>query len=206
MKRRIFYVLAGLILSIAILTAGSIYTFSHKDGTRHADCAIVLGAGVTNQTPSLVFRERLNHAISVYRQGYVGIILLTGGKSPGNFLSDAEIARRYIVSQGIPDEIILLEEKSNVTRENLSYAKEIMDSHHLRTALIISDPLHMKRAITMAKDNDIDAFSSPTPTSQIKSTFARTRFLLRESFYYIGYLLSSHLTVYKTSNPKQDGL
>lgn len=190
MKRRILIAIAGLMLSIAIITAGSIYTFSQKDETRHADCAIVLGAGVNNQIPSPIFRERLNHAITLYQQGYVGTILLTGGKSPGNNVSDAEIAWRFIVSQGIPDDIILLEEKSVVTRENLSNAKQIMDSHHLRNALIVSDPLHMKRAIAMAKNNNIDAFSSPTPTSQIKSAFARTRFLLRESFYYIGYVIS----------------
>jgi uncharacterized SAM-binding protein YcdF (DUF218 family) len=190
MKRRILIAIAGLMLSIAIITASSIYTFSQKNETRHADCAIVLGAGVNNQIPSPIFRERLNHAITLYQQGYVGTILLTGGKSPGNSVSDAEIARRYIVSQGIPDDIILLEEKSIVTRENLSNAKQIMNSLHLRNALIVSDPLHMKRAIAIAKNNNIDAFSSPTPTSQIKSAFSRIRFLLRESFYYIGYVIS----------------
>jgi len=201
MKKRIFIALVGLVLSIACITANSIYTFSQKDETRQADCAIVLGAGVNNHVPSAVFRERLNHAINLYQRGYVRTIILTGGISPGNTLSDAEIARRYIVSQGIPDGIILLEEKSSVTRENLSNAKQIMDTHHLYTALIISDPLHMKRAITMAKDNNIEAFSSPTQTSQIKSTYARLRFLARESFYYTGYLTRRIFTVHKVSNP-----
>ncbi|KFC78185.1 YdcF family protein [Buttiauxella agrestis] len=201
MKKRIFIALVGFLLSIACITANSIYTFSQRDETRTADCAIVLGAGVNNHVPSAVFRERLNHAIYIYQQGYVGTIILTGGISPGNTISDAEIARRYIVSQGIPDEIVLLEEKSSVTRENLSNAKQIMDSHHLYNALIISDPLHMKRAIIMAKDSNIEAFSSPTQTSQIKSTYALLRFISRESFYYTGYLVRRVFTVHKISNP-----
>jgi len=55
------------------------------------------------------------------------------------------------------------------------------------TAIIVSDPLHMKRAILMAKDYGIEACSSPTPTTMYKSAKTQIPFLAREVFFYIGY-------------------
>ncbi|WP_302796518.1 YdcF family protein [Hafnia paralvei] len=175
--------------TILLVNMLSIYTFSQEQDVRNADCTIVLGAGVKNGEPSPVFQERLNHSVYLYQKGYVGIIILTGGYSIGSHVSDAKIAKRYLLAKGIPEMNIFLEEQSTVTRENLSYAKDVMNLHQLHNALIISDPLHMKRAILIAKDNDIKAWSSPTPTSLYKSQYARFSFLVRESIYYSGYLI-----------------
>ena len=55
------------------------------------------------------------------------------------------------------------------------------------TALIVSDPLHMKRAMLLAKDAGIDCSSSPTTTSRYISLKSKLKFLCREVFYYTGY-------------------
>ena len=62
-----------------------------------------------------------------------------------------------------------------------------MDENALETAIIVSDPLHMKRAMLMAKDYGIPAYTSPTTTSMYKSLKTKIPFLLREEFFYIGY-------------------
>lgn len=62
-----------------------------------------------------------------------------------------------------------------------------MDDNSFTTAIIVSDPLHMKRAMLMAKDYGIDAYSSPTPTSMYRSIKTKLPFLAREEFFYIGY-------------------
>lgn len=64
-----------------------------------------------------------------------------------NSESDAQIAKNYSIRQGVPATDILIEEDSSITQENLYYAKRIMEELHLKNALIVSDPLHMKRAI-----------------------------------------------------------
>lgn len=177
------------LLIIGLINLFSIYTFSQQDETHPADCAIVLGAGVSANHPSPVFIKRLDHAVALYKTGMTTKIILTGGYSHGSVISDAHIARAYIMQKGIPAADIFVEEKSTVTRENLLYAREIMASQHFHTALIVSDPLHMKRSITMAQDLGMTAWSSPTPTSQYKTTYSRAIFLLRESYYYSGYLI-----------------
>jgi uncharacterized SAM-binding protein YcdF (DUF218 family) len=64
-----------------------------------------------------------------------------------------------------------------------------MEEHGLDSALIVSDPLHMKRAMLYADDKDMEAYSSPTPTSLYQSWKTKAPFLARETFYYSGYRL-----------------
>ena len=179
-------VLAAAVLYTA-LQAVSIWRYGAVDETRQADVAIVLGAGTFNGVVSPVYQERINHGIWLYQNGYVGKLILTGGYGAGSALSDAAAAGQYAVSVGMPEADILLEERSAITQENLQYAKELMEDAGYETALVVSDPLHMKRAMLLAKDAGMEAYSSPTPTSRYKSFHTKAKFLAREVFYYIGY-------------------
>ena len=93
----------------------------------------------------------------------------------------------YAVSQGVPEEDILMEEESTITQENLENAKRIMDEKGYKSAILVSDPLHMKRSMLLAKDCGISAFSSPTSTTRYIGTKSKVQFLAREVFFYIGY-------------------
>lgn len=184
--RLITFLLAALLVYLCVTTM-SIISFSEKDETRKADAAIVLGASVYDNSPSPVFCERINHAVELYKDGYVKKIIMTGGIGEGNIRSEADIAREYAESKGIPPEAILKEERSKVTADNLGNAKEVMEQNDLETALVVSDPLHMKRAMLYAHDLGMEAYSSPTPTTLYRSLKTKFPFLMREEFYYVGY-------------------
>ena len=179
--------LGGIVLWGAV--AVSIVNYGKVDEKAPSDVAIVLGAGTWKGEVSPVYRERLNHGIWLYQNGYVEYLILTGGVGEGNTVSDAAAATAYALSQGVPEAVILIEEKSTITEENLFYAKALMDELSLRSAIIVSDPLHMKRAMLMASDYGIDACSSPTPTTMYRSLKTRIPFLAREEFFYLGYLV-----------------
>ncbi len=170
-----------LLLLTATLTAVPIVRYARVDETRAADCVVVLGAGTWEGTVSPVFEERLRHAAELYRSGLAPKIILTGGLDPANTITDAEAARRWTEREGIPAEDVLLEDRSRYTHENFLYAKEIMDREGFESALVVSDPLHMKRAMLCARDFGVTGYSSPTPTSMYRSTGARAKFLLRET-------------------------
>ena len=190
--RRIKIVAVLLIAVLAYLTVTtiSIVSFSKKDETRRADAAIVLGASVYDNSPSPVFSERINHAVELYNDGYVETIIMTGGVGKGNIRSEADIAREYAEQKGVPAEAILIEEDSSITKENLENAKKVMNENGVNTALIVSDPLHMKRAMLYAKDLGMTAYSSPTPTTLYRSWRTKLPFLMREEFFYSGYRLT----------------
>ena len=182
---------AAVVLAAAVfytaLQAVSIWRYGAVDETRPADVAIVLGAGTFNGVVSPVYQERINHGVWLYQNGYVKKLILTGGYGAGSTVSDAAAAGQYAVSIGMPEADILLEEGSAITQENLQYARELMEEAGDETALVVSDPLHMKRAMLLAKDAGIEAYSSPTPTSRYRSLKTKAKFLAREVFYYIGY-------------------
>ena len=179
--------IAFLIVLYTIIAAVQIVQYGKVDNKTKCDVAIVLGAATSGEEVSPVYRERINHGIWLYENGYVNYLVLTGGVGEGNEKSDAFVAKQYAVENGVPEQAILIEEQSTITEENLEYAKAIMDAHAMDTAIIVSDPLHMKRAMRMAADYGITAYSSPTPTTMYRSLKTQIPFLARELFFYVGY-------------------
>jgi uncharacterized SAM-binding protein YcdF (DUF218 family) len=64
-----------------------------------------------------------------------------------------------------------------------------MKQQELRTAFVVSDPLHMRRALVMAHGLNIDARPSPTPTTRYRSLRSKAGFLLRELYFMHHYWL-----------------
>lgn len=180
-------ILLGLVGAYVLINGILICAYSNRNETRVADAAIVLGAGTFNGEVSPVYQERLNHAVHLYSEGYVTAIIPTGGTGEGSNQSDASAAKAYLVEKGIPADAIFPEENSSVTQENLINAKAIMDEKDMKTALVVSDPLHMKRAMFLAKSAGLTAYTSPTTTSRYMSLKTQIPFLLREIFFYTGY-------------------
>jgi uncharacterized SAM-binding protein YcdF (DUF218 family) len=180
--------LAGLAWLAAV--AGRIVVFGAADRARPADCAIVLGAAAYGNRPSPVFAERIKHAVELHRSGTVDYLLFTGGRVSAADKSESAVARTYALAAGVPAAAILTEEVSRTTGQNLEEARRVMAAKGLRTAVIVSDPLHLKRASSMASDLGIEAVTSPTRTSRYRSLRVKAGFLMREVFFLHGYWLT----------------
>jgi len=181
-------VISALLLAIAS-TASSIYIYGNSSNNIKADAAIVLGAAVWGEAPSPVFRERINHAINLYKNGSVKKIIFTGGVGERNELAEAIVGKNYAIAQQVKPADILTETQSRTTHQNLKNALEVAKAHQLTTFLIVSDPLHMKRAVLMARGLGMDAHSSPTPTTRYRSFQSQMEFLSRETYFYFVYLV-----------------
>jgi uncharacterized SAM-binding protein YcdF (DUF218 family) len=182
---------AGLLLLVWLsVLAVQISAAGVATRTEEADVAIVLGAAVYGDRPSPVFEERIKHGIALYREGKVRVLLFTGGYGEGAPSAEAQVARRYAIAKGVPSGDILIETVSHTTRGNLVQARGVMLANGLRSALIVSDPLHMKRALRMASDLGIEAHAAPTPTSRYRSWHSKAGFLLRELYFYNHYLVT----------------
>jgi uncharacterized SAM-binding protein YcdF (DUF218 family) len=130
-----------------VMIALSIWLYGDRDDAAKADCIIVLGAALQEQDPSPVFAERIRHVIDLYDTGYASKIIFTGGFGEGQKVSESSVGRSVATQRGVPANDIHTEEKSRTTRQNLSEAAMIMKTHNLKSAIIVSDPLHMKRAM-----------------------------------------------------------
>lgn len=191
------FVLALISIFIAIILsiAFNIYIYGNTVKQIKAEAAIVLGAEVWDEEPSPVFRERINHAINLYQQGNIKKIIFTGGVGSGKKLSEAEVGKNYAIKKGINENSIFIEKQSRTTYQNLQNAQQVilsllpksqLTSHKF---LIVSDPLHLKRAVMMARDLGLDAYPSPTPTTRYRSFKSQFEFLMRETYFYFVYLI-----------------
>lgn len=160
---------------------------------RDADVAIILGAALTEaHEVTDVFRERLKHGIQMYHNKRVRTLIITGGVGDGKNVSEAMAGKQFAIRAGVPADKVLIEEHSKTTFQNLYYARELMIENSLKTALIISDPTHMARAMMMCAYIGINAHPSPRPVNATLSGDAvRGRSALRELVSYLGFVVGS---------------
>ena len=175
----------GLVMLLAIVAVSAWQVAAHAELNPEArgDAAVVLGAAVYREQPSPVFRERINHAVELYFEGRVRAIIFTGGVGSRDTLAESEAARDYAVSLGVPLEDIWIEAVSSNTYENLLGAKSIADAEGFGSLVIVSDPLHMRRAMLIADTLGLEAVSSPTPTTRYQSWEPKFSFFLREVYF-----------------------
>ena len=118
--------------------------------TKDFDYVIIHGCGLSGGTKvTKLLQDRLDKAIEVYHIDPTPPKLIpSGGQGPDEQISEAEAMRNYLLEQGIPEEDILLENRSMTTFENLKYSQEIIDSFEGRkvTALVSSN-YHVYRAL-----------------------------------------------------------
>jgi len=186
--RLVLAALGGLLLLAGGLVAW-VGAVSFRAAEGPADTAVVLSAAIYGARPSPVFEERIKHAIDLYRERRVRRILFTGGVGERDVRAEAAVARAYALARGVPPEAILCEAGSRTTFENLLAARALLGPAGTgERLLLVSDPLHMARALAMARELGLDAAPAPTPTTRFTGTRSRLRFLLRESYYLAGYL------------------
>lgn len=143
------------------------------DERRPVDAIVVLGAAHYEETPSAVFAARLDHAVELYRAGLARYLIVTGGRAPGDRLSEADAARAYAIRHGVPPQAILAEDEGRDTLASIHGVAAVFRAHHLANGLFVSDRLHMLRVLRMALDEGIVAYGSPTTTSPADATLDR---------------------------------
>ena len=119
--------------------------------------------------------DRFIQAVKLYKTGHIKHILISGGNGKENEKSFREAAwvRGELVSVGIPDSVIFTEDKSNNTKENAIYSKQILDSLHLTPPyLLITSAFHMPRAALVFKKAGVDVVPFPCNYSIGRGSFS----------------------------------
>jgi uncharacterized SAM-binding protein YcdF (DUF218 family) len=157
----------------------------NRDQAAASDTIIVLGAAAYDARPSPVFEERIRHGVALYQRGLAPKLIFTGGfGGRGARFAESQVGRRYALRAGVPEGAILIETHSRNTRENLDQAALLMRAHRLRRAIVVSDPLHISRALRLCEEIGIVCLGSPTPTTRYRSFATRWPFLVNEVYFF----------------------
>lgn len=154
---KITVLLIAFVVLLNIIAELQVITFAYNAKPVNSDAIIVLGCAVYGKNPSPFFKERLSEAIKLYKEGLGKYIIVSGGKGPGEDISEAEAGKEYLLKNGITDNVVLMDDGSYSTLQNLENSKKIMDEKSLKTAIIVSNKFHLKRASIIAKEAGINA-------------------------------------------------
>ncbi len=143
------------------------------------DYVIVLGARVRGNIISNSLKQRLDRALEYSEEYPNTTLVLSGGKGPGEDVSEAFAMYEYLACHGVPESKILIEEYSSDTVENIEFSMDVIEHQeynraemarwHLREFYrerpegdtirvgILTSNYHIFRAESIAKKMDIEA-------------------------------------------------
>jgi uncharacterized SAM-binding protein YcdF (DUF218 family) len=169
-KRSRFGVARSLLMVILLSAAIWIaYVFSEirqaasVDEVRHTDAIAVFGAAEYSGRPSPVLRARLDHALTLYKDGYAPLIITLGGNSPGEAHSEGGVGHDYLMAHGVPESQIIAETMSNSTEESAARLAAIARENHIRKIVVVSDGTHLFRIKELCRAQGLEAYGSPRP-------------------------------------------
>lgn len=87
---------------------------------------MIFGCYVRGEEPGRTLTTRLDAALSLLKRYPNADCIVSGGQGSNEAISEAEAMRRYLVSRGIAEERITLEDRSTNTSENLEYTFAIL--------------------------------------------------------------------------------
>lgn len=134
---------------------------ANRDETAPADAVLVLGRALDRDRPSPVFRARLDHGARLWGDGLAPRIVISGGRTGRSPVSEAQAGRDYLAGLGVPEAALHLEDRSRHTLENLYFVRETARERGWARLLLVSDPLHLARAATLARGLALDVRTSP---------------------------------------------
>ena len=147
-------ILLGTSIS-AVRAARHIPAFD-KDYILILGCMITKDGGLTK-----LLQSRTDRAIEFARMqkeatGKELTFVPSGGKGDDEVIAEAEAIRNYLVSKGIPEEQILVENRSQNTRENLRFSYALIQEHTENAKIAFSTTnYHVFRAGCLAQDAGI---------------------------------------------------
>ncbi len=152
-----------------------------NDEARPAGAIVVFGAAEYNGVPSPVFKARLDHALELDDRELAPIIITTGGSGGDPHFTEGGVGRDYLIQQGVAEEKIVSETRSDTTDGSVVAVAQILKQHHARTCISVSDGFHLYRIKLMFRHLGITSYGSPAPESPIEDDpTLRTLYTLRE--------------------------
>ena len=167
MKRKykaVIFVVLGIVLLIGIAavslsvymvkaTEKSVFTADTFKNDEKADCILILGAGVKDDKPKPMLRDRLLTGIELYKSGAAEKIIMSGDHGRADY-DEVNVMRAFALEQGVRAEDIFLDHAGFSTYDSVYRAKNIFGAENI---IIVSQKYHLYRALYISEKLDVKA-------------------------------------------------
>ena len=128
------------------------------------DAIIVLGAQVKpDGTLSLQLQWRVDAAAKAWKERE-SLIVVCGAQGYNEPATEASVMKAELIRQGVPEEYILMDDKSFNTRQNIANAVKLLEGYDADHVLVVTSDYHLPRAMGIAEDAGLDASGLGSPT------------------------------------------
>lgn len=181
---------AAVAAAVLALIEGIILYHSREKADPGMDIIIVLGAQVKGRKITKSLRRRLEAAAAYLKENPSTRAIVSGGKGPGEEITEAEAMAAYLVNRGIPPEMILKEDRSTNTEENIRFSKQYITKERSRVA-VVTNSFHIFRALSLARKQGLTGVQGIAAPSD---PLLAPNYYVREVFGVIKDLVGGNLT------------
>ncbi|MFD4600835.1 vancomycin high temperature exclusion protein [Streptomyces sp. NPDC058464] len=156
-RRLVQGVMAGCVLALLpatwlyVSTEGRLRTVADVPRT---DVAVVFGAGLWDGEPSPYLANRLNAAATLYKEGRIKVVLVTGDNSRKDY-DEPDAMRTYLTAHGVPGKRIVSDYAGFDTWDSCVRAKKIFG---VDRAVLISQGFHIRRAVALCEAAGVTSY------------------------------------------------
>ncbi len=186
--RRTLTVLLVLALVVPAFGLAQVWLAANNPIVREADVIVVLGAAQLNGKPGETLEARLVEAKRIYELGYAPLIITVGAGAPGDRTTEATSGKYWLRMNGVPAKDIIAIEEGRDTLVSTKAFASIMKKRYVSDVIIVTDPYHCKRAMSMADDQGVVSTCSPVQTGPNTLAKSGYKYLLREVSAYLAYI------------------
>lgn len=120
------------------------------------DYIVVHGCAIFGNRITPLLKGRVDKALTLYRESGKPLVL-SGGKGGGEQITEAQCMHDYLVTQGIPEEDMILEDQSATTKENLLNVQKMLDSDGEKHKYVcVTSDYHVFRTTMLARYMGLD--------------------------------------------------
>ena len=155
---------------------------------RNGDVIVVLGAAQLDGRPGEVLQARLDEAKRIYDLGLAPRIITVGAGAPGDRTTEAAAGKYWLTTNGVKSKNVTALEVGRDTWVSTENYVKFMKVKKMKDVIIVTDPFHCRRAMTMANDLGVVATCSPVQTGPNSLDKSGKRYLIRETGAYLAYV------------------
>jgi uncharacterized SAM-binding protein YcdF (DUF218 family) len=186
--RRVIAAVLLIVIAVPLYALGVTWQAANNPLTRNGDVIVVLGAAQLNGRPGEVLEARLQEAKRIYELGLAPQIITVGAGAPGDRTTEAASGKYWLSKNGVKSRYVTSLEVGRDTWVSTENYVKFMKVKDWNDVIIVTDPFHCRRAMTMANDLGVVATCSPVKTGPNSLEKSGKRYLVRETGAYLAYV------------------
>ena len=129
---------------------------SHVPPQENYDYIVIHGCAIFGDRITPLLKGRVDKALTLYRKSGKPLVL-SGGMGGGESITEAQAMYNYLITQGVPEEDMILEDQSKTTRENLLNVQKMLDTDGEKHRYVcVTSDYHVFRTTMLARYIGLD--------------------------------------------------